>query len=93
MRDDVTALLARLEDSMQRMTWALMDCDEDDLRLEMEDGEWSPMQIFSHIKASDDIITARIPLFIMRDHPALQSVDERAWAAAAGYEEAPLDQT
>jgi len=93
MRDDVTELLTRLENSMQRMTWALMDCDEDDLRMEMEDGEWSPMQIFSHIKASDDIMTARLPLFVTHDRPTLQSVDERAWAVAAGYEDAPLDQT
>ena len=93
MRDDVQDLITRLEKNMERITWGMMDCETDDLATAPDEGEWSPIQIFAHMKASNDITTGRIPLLVTHVEPTLQNVDGRAWATLAGYEEAPLDQT
>jgi len=93
MHDDVTELLTRAEDSAQHITWAIVDCAEEDLRTPADEGEWSPMQIFGHVKACDDIMTSRIATLLTHPNPTLVNFDENAWQAIAGYDEAPLDQT
>lgn len=93
MRQDVEILTDRLETTVRRLTWAMMDCDPEDLNAAPEPGEWSPLQILAHLKASDDIVMPRIPMILTRDHPLLPDVDERMWADIAGYVDAPVDQT
>ena len=92
MSEQTESLLARLEESMRRLTWAMMDVDEDDLTAS-EDDEWSPIEILAHVKACDDIMTGRIALTLVHPKPVLQNFDERAWAEIAGYTLAPTDQT
>src|SRR5579875_1198004 len=94
MANDVSDLIDRLEASVRRLTWAMMDLDEDELTEAPEEGEWSPIEILAHVKACDDIMTGRIATILTHPQPApLANFDERAWAEIAGYTEAPVDQT
>ncbi len=92
MSEQTDALLTQLDESLRRLTWALMDVDEDDLNAS-EDNEWSPVQILAHVKACDDIMTGRIAMLLVHPQPMLQDFNERAWAEIAGYTMAPVDQT
>jgi hypothetical protein len=92
MSEKTDALLARLEESMRRLTWSMMDVDEEDLNAS-EGNEWSPIEILAHVKACDDIITGRIAQTLVHPKPVLQDFNERAWAEVAGYTLAPMDQT
>lgn len=93
MRDDADDVITRLEQTVQRFTWALMECEPSDLTTAPGPDEWSPVQILAHIKAYDDVITARVATILTQDQPVIAGVDGDAWAAIAGYAEAPLDQT
>ncbi len=43
MRQDVEDLLKRLEATVQKFTWVMIDCDEEYLNTAPEEGDWSPM--------------------------------------------------
>jgi hypothetical protein len=92
MSEKIDALMTQLEDSLHRLTWAMMDVDEEDLNAS-EGDEWSPIEILAHVKACDDIITSRIAMLLVHPKANLQDFNERAWAEIAGYVDAPLDQT
>ncbi len=93
MRNDVEDLAIRLEKSMQEYTNILLDCEEESLDAAPSAAEWSPIEVFGHIKALDDIITYRIAAVITQDTPQLVNFDIDAWEQAAGYTASPLDQT
>jgi hypothetical protein len=94
MANDVSDLMDRLEATMRRLTWAMMDLDEDELGEVPDEGEWSPIQILAHVKACDDVMTGRIATVLTHPQPApLANFDERRWAEIAGYADAPVDQT
>jgi hypothetical protein len=92
MSEQTEAVLAQLEDSLHRITWAMMDVDEEDLNAS-EGDEWSPIEILAHVKACDDIMTGRIAMLLVHPGAVLQDFNERAWATIAGYTDAPVDQT
>ena len=93
MRNDVEDLAIRLEKSMQEYTNILLDCEEESLDAAPSAAEWSPIEVFGHIKALDDIITYRIASTVTQDTPQLVNFDTDAWEQAAGYTDSPLDQT
>ena len=86
-------LLDRLEASAQRITWGIVDLDEEELTTGGEDEEWSPIQVLAHVKACDDIMTGRIASILTNPKAIVLNFDEQAWATIAGYTEAPVDQT
>ena len=92
----ITLMLDRLESSAQRITWGIVDLDEEELTSgseEGEDEEWSPIQILAHVKACDDIMTGRIASILTNPKAVVPNFDEQAWATIAAYTEAPVDQT
>lgn len=93
MRQDVEDLLKRLESTVQKLTWVMIDCDEEDLNTAPADEEWSPLEILGHVKALDDIVTFRIAAILTKDTPLIPDFDVDGWAKIAGYRTAPLDQT
>lgn len=93
MRTDAATVIDRLERAMQRLSWAIVECEPADLGAAPGPGEWSPIEILAHLKACDDSITLRVALILTHPQPVLQRFDERAWAEIAGYTAAPPDQT
>jgi DinB superfamily len=51
-------------------------------------GEWSTAEIFAHMRASDDIMSPRAYMILVRDQPPLAAYDDRRWAEVAGYAQA-----
>jgi uncharacterized damage-inducible protein DinB len=93
MREDAQQMLDRLDESARQIVYLVMDCDPEDLTAPPGEGEWSIAEILAHIKASDDILPGRVAMLLTHPRPEFQRFDERAWAAIAGYAEAPADQT
>lgn len=86
--DDVSqadALLTRLAAIPDRIARAVAGWSEAERRALAPHGEWSAVDILAHLRASADIITPRIYMVLVRDHPPLPAYDERRWAQIAGY--------
>lgn len=78
-------LLVRLAGIPARVASAVAGRSETLLhRLSATDG-WSAAEIFAHMRASDDIMTPRVFMILVRDQPPLAAFDERRWAEVAGY--------
>ncbi len=93
MRSDAAAVTDRLERSIQRITWAMLDCEPADLNVAPDVSEWSPIQILAHLRASNDLYVSRVMLILTSDAPTLTLLDVDRWMELAGYTIAPLDQT
>lgn len=91
--DKTATLLDRMEDTMRRLTFVMVDFDDDELTEAPQPSAWSPIQIFAHMKASDDLTTPRMAAMLTRDNPPLVSFDVDLWFQIAGYTDAPMDQT
>lgn len=93
MAFDTKALLDRMEETMRRLTYVMVDFDDDEMAEAPQPGAWSPIQIFAHMKACDDLITPRMAAILTRNNPPLVSFDVDLWFQIAGYTDAPMDQT
>lgn len=81
-------LLVRLAGIPARVASAVAGRSETLLhRPSVADG-WSAAEIFAHMRASDDIMTPRVFMILVRDQPPLTAYDERSWAEVAGYTQA-----
>jgi uncharacterized damage-inducible protein DinB len=81
-------LLARLAGIPARVAAAAAGWSEARLRAPCGDDGWSAAEVFAHMRASDDILAARIPMLLTRDQAPLAAYDERRWAKVAGYAQA-----
>jgi hypothetical protein len=50
--------------------------------------DWSAADILAHLRAADEIVTARFIMMLVRENPFFLAFDERAWARTAGYAQA-----
>jgi hypothetical protein len=78
-------LLTRLVSVPARIARAVSGWTEPQLHATPGDGQWSAADILAHLRASDDIVTPRVYMMLVRDDPPLPAYDERRWAAVAGY--------
>src|SRR5262245_16448562 len=85
-----TELIARLAATPARIAQAISGWAEAQLRAAPVDSEWSAAEILAHLRASDDILAARIHMILARDDPPMPSFDDRRWAEVAGYAQADV---
>ena len=52
-------------------------------------GDWSPLDVLIHLRASDEIIAPRLVQMLVRDDPPLPAFDERRWAEVVDYDGFP----
>lgn len=78
-------LLVRLAEIPARVASAVADRSETLLHRPSATDGWSTAEIFAHMRASDDIMTPRVFMILVRDQPPLAAYDERRWAEVAGY--------
>jgi hypothetical protein len=78
-------LLGRLASVPERIARVVSGWTESELRAPPGDGAWSAADILAHVRASDDIVTPRVYMMLVRDDPLLPAYDERRWAQVAGY--------
>ena len=80
------ALLSRFAAIPGRVAQAIEGRSEEELLTKLAQNEWSVMEVFAHMRASDDIVTPRIYAILVRDTPRLIAYNERRWAEIARYE-------
>ncbi|GCE11406.1 DinB family protein [Tengunoibacter tsumagoiensis] len=86
-----TDLLNRLAAIPERIQQVVQGRNQSDYERHPFASEWSLVEIFAHIRASDDIIAPRVLMILTRERPAFMDFDERRWAELAGYIEADIN--
>jgi hypothetical protein len=83
--DHAEGWVTRLAAIPERMARAVAGWSEDELRTTPAEGGWTAAEILAHVRASDDIMTPRMYMVLVRDRPPLPAYDDRKWAQVAGY--------
>lgn len=78
-------LVTRLAAIPDRMARAVAGWSEGELRTPPAGGGWTAAEILAHVRASDDIMSPRIYMVLVRDRSPLPAYDDRTWAQVAGY--------
>jgi hypothetical protein len=88
MHDD---LIARVRATPAALRGMLRGQPAERLTTRAEAGEWAPIDVVVHIRASSAIVAPRIMQALVRERPAFQSLDEVEWARLLALPEMPLD--
>lgn len=89
---EVNDLLSRLARTPTRIAQATARLNESQLRQPAAGGEWSMIDVFEHVRATDDIIAGRVLPVLVRDQPQLLAYDERRWAEVTRYTQEHVEQ-
>ncbi len=91
MQDErITQLLSRLASAPARFAAALSQLEDADSVSSARPGEWSPVEVLAHVRASHDIMEPRIYYILVRDKPTLLAYDDERWAEVARYASLPV---
>ncbi len=89
---EVNDLLSRLARMPTRIAQATAGLTEEQMRQPPAEGEWSMIDVFAHVRATDDIIAGRVMPVLVRDQPNLLAYDERRWAEVTRYTQEHFEQ-
>jgi hypothetical protein len=81
---DVDSWVTRLAAIPDRMARAVTGWSDGELRTAPAQAGWAAAEILAHVRASDDIMTPRIYMVLVRDGAPLPAYDDRKWAHVAG---------
>ncbi len=87
---EIEEVLSRLESAPQRFAVALSRFEDADSVMQSEGGEWSPLEVLAHVRASNDIMEPRLFQVLVRDNPVLPAYDDAAWARVGRYASLPI---
>jgi hypothetical protein len=88
---DTNELINRLAASPARFATLLSSLDDaDSLAIATTEGQWSPAEVMSHVRAANDILEPRLFHILVRDSTPLIGFDERRWLEVAGYASLPI---
>ncbi len=82
------SLINRIADVPNRISRTVDGWGDAAIHARPADAEWSAADILAHLRASDDILTPRIYMMLVRDNPTLLAYEERTWAEVMGYADA-----
>ena len=85
---DVDVLLARLEDTPGRIAAAVEGQPSAQLAERTAVEAWSALAVLAHIRSSDDFVSSRLVMMLVRDEPQLLAFDERRWCDVMAYADA-----
>ena len=83
----IEVLLSRFAAIPERIAQVIEGVNEEELRAKPSQNVWSMVEVFAHMRTSDDIVTPRIYGILVRDTPTLIAYDERRWVKIARYEQ------
>lgn len=89
-REEIEAVLARLEAAPARFAAALSRLEDADAIATSGAGEWSPLEVLAHARAANDIIEPRIFYALVGDSPPLVGYDENIWREVARFNTLPI---
>jgi hypothetical protein len=87
---EVERLLDLLDEAPGWLQIALRGRDADSLRARPGPDEWNAREILAHLRASDEMLTARIYQIAVRDGLSIPDLDERRWAEIGRYTYQPV---
>jgi hypothetical protein len=87
LTDEIAGLLARLADTPARIAAAATGRTTDQLTSAPDGDDWSALAVLAHIRASEDFVSARMIMMLVREEPQLLAFDERRWGDVMGYAE------
>lgn len=82
---EIDELIGRLESAPGRFAEVLARLEDADSVTMAPDGEWSPSEVFAHLRAANDILEPRMYQILVRDATPLIGFDEREWLRVARY--------
>jgi DinB superfamily len=85
MQEDIVVLVQHMAAVPERLVRALADKSPRQLGGRPGPDEWSVIEVFAHMRAVDDIMTARIYMLMTRSNVLFADLDERRWADIAHY--------
>lgn len=91
--DEIEEVIRRLEAAPARFQAALGRMEDADSVAGGAPGEWSPLEVLAHVRASNDILEPRLFQILVRDNPTLFSFDERRWMEVARYTFIPVTES
>ncbi|MGA7731467.1 MAG: DinB family protein [Chloroflexia bacterium] len=83
-------LIDRLAASPARFVALLSSLEDADSVAVASEGQWSPAEVMSHVRAANDILEPRLYQVLVRDSTPLIGFDERRWLEVAGYASLPI---
>jgi hypothetical protein len=93
LSDDIEEVIRLLEAAPARFQAALGRMEDADSVAGGAPGEWSPLEVLAHVRASNDILEPRLFQILVRDKPTLFSLDERRWMEVARYTSIPVTES
>src|SRR5437667_10085382 len=86
----IADVLSRLASAPGRFAVAISQLEDADSVTSAQPGEWSPVEVLAHVRASHDIFEPRIYYILVRDNPTLLAYDDGRWAQVARYASLPV---
>src|SRR5207248_2911000 len=88
--EEIQQVLSRLASAPGRFAASISRLEDADSVTRAKTGEWSPVEVLAHVRASHDIIEPRIYYILGRDNPPLLAYDDARWAEVAHYASLPV---
>jgi hypothetical protein len=92
--EEIEQILSRLASAPARYAAALSRLEDADSVAGGSEratpGDWSPPEVFAHVRAAQDILEPRIFYTLVNETPPLLAYDERRWAEIARYATLPV---
>jgi CheY-like chemotaxis protein len=79
------SLINRIADIPNRISRTVDGWSEAQLHQRPAPDEWSAADLLAHLRSSDDILSPRVYMMLVRDNPTLMAYEERKWAEVLGY--------
>lgn len=89
----IEKFLALLAETPDRMTVLTHGLDDAHLRMAPGPGEWSIVDILSHLRSCADVWGGIIAAMLSDNEPALEEIHPRTWQKKAGYEKFPFNES
>jgi hypothetical protein len=86
-RPDIESLVERLAETPGRLATAAEGLTPERLATPPAADEWSALAVLAHMRASDDILSPRLVMMLVRDEPTMPAFDERRWGEVMAYEQ------
>jgi hypothetical protein len=90
---EINEALEKLAAAPARVAALLSSLEDADSVDSSAEGNWSPQQVFAHLRAANAILEPRIYFVLVRDNPPLVGYDDTLWLEVARYASLPITES
>ncbi len=88
--DEARWLLKALRETAGELQSQFLALDDDATRWRPNDDEWCLIELFGHLRDTENLYLRRILSMLRQRNPALPNIDVEMWPAERGYARTPL---